>query len=102
MSAIGPGSIVQAVVSRTGRFSGVTITEGAIYRVRSVFADAPGGCVVCGVGPGPIVRLDGQDNGVSPRGNERGWCVCHFRLWPPPASEELRAEPVDADVQVPA
>ena len=98
--AIGPGSIVQAVVSvRLDTSPPLSITEGAIYRVRTVRTPWGLGSPHCEVAQG--VCLEGQPDAV---GSQRpggplvgtGWCLCRFRPWPPePLSEPLEAqEPV--------
>jgi len=96
MTAIGPGSIVQAVRSAIGITQPhLRLTNGALYVVRDVVlcvGDCPRGC---GGGQRTLV-------GVTKHPRPFLWCACNFRLWPPPADEALRCEPVDQDEPVPA
>ncbi len=99
MSAIGPGDWVQCVRSRTG-----FATVGAIYQILRLLEPHPyrglAPCMSCGQNEATL-ELVGipEDDHVY-----RGFCPCGFRLWPPPADEALRCEPVDQDepVSVPA
>lgn len=97
MSAIGPGSIVQAV--RDGvvwSHPRRRINAGALYRVAEVADIENGPCTMCGgatasislVGEHPLIAWDGC------------WCPCDFRPWPPEPPAELRCEPVDQDEPV--
>ena len=106
MSAIGPGSIVQAVRKPShGNFDDIpNLTVGAIYSVSHITAPRANtlACFVCGAPPQGGVALVGHRRFYDRSGRESGFCRCAFRLWPPPTDEALRCEPVDQDEPVPA
>lgn len=91
MSAIGPGDWVQKIDSKRRVSDPQQTTLGAIYQVAWLLPQLVF-CVGCNATTSGFVLV----------GNPYHRCVQHYRLWPPPADEALRCEPLNLDEPVPA